>query len=151
MQIEDAFRKFGPALLAHASVLVGPADADDLVSDAIVGALRSSGWLGVVNHEAYLQRAVANAAYGRHRSASRTAAREWRVALVDLPPEAEYLPRPEVVEAVRGLSLQQRSVVYFTFWEDRTGAEVADLLNISEGSVRQHLARAKDRLRKVLL
>ena len=116
--IEQAFRTFGPSLLRHAAVLVGPANADDLVSEAIVGALVSPSWETVAKHEAYLHRAVLNAARARARSNARSAAREWAVVLAELPPEAERLPRPDVIEAVKELSVRQRSVVFFTYWED---------------------------------
>jgi DNA-directed RNA polymerase specialized sigma24 family protein len=40
--------------------------------------------------------------------------------------------------------------VYLTYWEDMTDQMAADHLGISAGSVRRHLARARDHLRKVL-
>jgi RNA polymerase sigma factor (sigma-70 family) len=41
-------------------------------------------------------------------------------------------------------------VVVLTYWEDLTVEQVAGTLEISEGSVRRHLARARARLREVL-
>ncbi len=67
-------------------------------------------------------------------------------------PIVVHLPelRPEVQQAVERLSVRQRAVVYLTYWEDMTDQMAADHLGISAGSVRRHLARARDHLRKVL-
>ena len=65
--------------------------------------------------------------------------------MVELP---EY--RPEVLAAVRRLSLRQRAVVVLTYWEQMTASETARQLGISEGSVHRHLARARSKLRGVL-
>jgi RNA polymerase sigma factor (sigma-70 family) len=46
--------------------------------------------------------------------------------------------------------VQQRSVVYFTYWEDLDAAAIGALLGISPDTVRRHLARARDHLRKAL-
>jgi RNA polymerase sigma-70 factor (ECF subfamily) len=49
-----------------------------------------------------------------------------------------------------GLSPQQRAVVYLTYWDDLTPAQVAVLLAVSEGTVRKQLARARVHLRRIL-
>ena len=58
--------------------------------------------------------------------------------------------RPEVLAAVRQLSPRQRAVVVLTYWEDLAPDEVASILGTSQGSVKQHLARARSKLRRVL-
>jgi len=55
-----------------------------------------------------------------------------------------------VRRAVAELSLSQRSVVYFAYWEDRTEREIADTLGLSLGTVHRHLTRARTHLRKAL-
>ena len=64
------------------------------------------------------------------------------------------LPPPElhvdVRDAVAELSPQQRAVVHLTYWADQTNAQIADLLGISEGSVKAHLHRAKKILKRKL-
>jgi len=64
--------------------------------------------------------------------------------------QQRLVDRPEVVEAIRSLSPQQRAVIYFTYWEDLRPGDVAELLDIGEGSVKRQLARARARLREVL-
>lgn len=55
-----------------------------------------------------------------------------------------------MIGALGELSPQQRSVVYLAYWEDLSVADIAGTLEVSEGTVRRQLARARDRLRKVL-
>ncbi len=62
---------------------------------------------------------------------------------------AEY--EPEVAAAVARLSSQQRAVVFLTYWDDLDARAVADLIGVSEGTVRRQLGRARDRLREVLI
>ncbi|MEZ5410241.1 MAG: sigma-70 family RNA polymerase sigma factor [Acidimicrobiales bacterium] len=57
---------------------------------------------------------------------------------------------PEVAATVAALSPQQRAVIFLTYWEDLDVRAVADLLDVSEGTVRRHLARARSKLREVL-
>ena len=59
-------------------------------------------------------------------------------------------PDVDVRAALTELSPQQRAVVFLTYWEDRSIPDVAAVLDVTEGTVRRQLARAKDRLRKVL-
>ena len=57
---------------------------------------------------------------------------------------------PTWPQAVARLSVRQRAVVVLTYWADLDPAAIAVMLDVSEGSVRRHLARARAHLRKVL-
>jgi RNA polymerase sigma factor (sigma-70 family) len=144
----EIYGKYADDLVRFATGLVGPADAPDVVADAVVRALSSRSWLGVENHRAYLTRAVLNEARMHHRSTLRRRAREARNATDDVVYDA--VPRPEVLEQVARLSLRQRAVVVLVYWDDLDQRTVADRLGISEGSVRRHLARAHVKLRRLL-
>jgi len=52
--------------------------------------------------------------------------------------------------AVARLSVVQRTVVYFVYWEDQTERDVAQILVVAPGTVRRHLIRARLHLRKAL-
>lgn len=56
----------------------------------------------------------------------------------------------DVRRAVSSLSLAQRTVIYFVYWEDLTEREIATLLQVAPGTVRRHLVRARIHLRKAL-
>jgi RNA polymerase sigma factor (sigma-70 family) len=142
------YEAYAPELVRFATGIVGPSDAADVVADAFVALMAAPVWVEAVNHRALLYRRVLFEARSRLRSAQRRRAREDRAAptaTVDFPDL-----RPDVAAAVRALSSQQRAVVVLTYWQDLTPTAVADLLAISEGSVRKHLARARKHLRKVL-
>jgi RNA polymerase sigma-70 factor (ECF subfamily) len=91
---------------------------------------------------------VLNAARSRRRAELRRRVREARYAPPNIAEPEEI--RPEVLEAIARLSVRQRAVVYLTYWDDLDQAAAAELLAISEGSVRRHLARARANLRRTL-
>lgn len=135
-------------LVALAAALAGPSSAEDVVSAAVLRAMASPAWADVRDPGAYLTQAVVNEVRSHHRSALRRAAREHRAARPDRTEDAIALP--DVLDALAALPLRQRAVTFLTYWADLTPAAVAEALGISEGSVRKHLARARDTLRKEL-
>ena len=136
------------SLVRFASALVGPDDASDAVSDAMVSLLKSGKLAEAENPEALMYRAVTAKARSLQRSVFARRARERRFA--DRWIEEQPGIRPDVVRAVTRLSAQQRACVYLTYWEDLPPSMVADRLDIGEGSVKRHLARARAKLREVL-
>ena len=144
----EIYETLAPELTRFATTLVGRVDAPDVVSGAVVKALASPSWRAVVNHRAFLYRAVLNEATTLRRRAAMRRAREARVVARD----RWELPtlRPDVQAAVTGLSVRQRAVIVLTYWDDLDPASIADRLGLSEGTVRRHLARARAKLREVL-
>lgn len=136
-------------LVKLATFLAGPDGAVDLVQESVARAVGSSRWSVVADQGAYLTRVLVNEAHRHAGRDARRRAREERVAVTATPIEA-YGVDADVRTAVRGLSTQQRAVVFCIYWEDMTIPAVAERLGVSEGTVRRQLARAKTRLRKVL-
>ncbi len=145
---ERAYRQNAVGLVRFATALVGPNDAPDVVSAAILSCFTSPAWESVLNVEAYLYRAVLNQARSHHRSSQRRERRERLAASPALVAEREV--RDDVWAAVERLSLRQRAVTVLTYVDDLTVTEVASRLGISDGAVRRHLARARAQLRKGL-
>jgi RNA polymerase sigma factor (sigma-70 family) len=146
----ETYRRHSFELIRYATVLVGPADAADVVADAVLSAFAAPSWRDVVNRRAYLYRSVLHHAATLHRSTARRRRREEIVAAASRP-VAE--PPPDSVDAHRALaalSEQQRAVTYLTYWEDLSPDRIAGLLGVSEGTVRKQLARARDHLRRIL-
>lgn len=135
-------------LVRFANSLVGPSDAADVVSDAMVALIRSDTLASAENPRGLMYRAVLNTAKSMQRSSFRRRRRERRFA-EEMVVEAPEL-RPDVVDAVVGLSIQQRACVFLTYWEDLSPRQVSDRLGVSEGTVKKYLARARARLREVL-
>jgi RNA polymerase sigma factor (sigma-70 family) len=148
-QDAEVYEKYAEELIRFATFLAGPTDAPDLLCAAVLRTFTSATWPSVVNRRAYLYRAVLNEARMSHRSRVRRFARERRAAPRDISPGAPEL-RPEVLVAVARLSPRQRAVVFLTYWDDLDPSGVAEVLGISDGSVRRHLARARKSLRRLL-
>ncbi|MBT8201936.1 MAG: RNA polymerase sigma factor [Acidimicrobiia bacterium] len=147
-QDEDIYRKHSQELVRFATGLVGPFDAQDVVTDACLRAFQSRSWPEVTNRRAYLYRSVLNQAHSHHRSTLRRRIREHSAAG---PGRVEQSPVDlDVLRAVDKLSMQQRACVFLTYWDDLAPAQVAARLGISEGSVKRHLARARARLKELL-
>lgn len=135
-------------LTRYASLLVGPHDAPDIVANAFMRASRHIDDGTVDQPRAYLFRAVTNEAHDqRRRQANR-----WRRDLLAVAtanvggPETQV----DVRRAVAALSVRQRAVVYLAYWEDMSERSIAETLDLSLGSVRRHLIRARAHLRKAL-
>ena len=138
--------------MALAAALVGPADAGDVVSATITRLLAGGSSAPVANMDAYLTRAVVNEARSWKRSSARRRSRDarWdRRRTPNAEPTAR-LTDPEMADALSRLTVRQRAVVFLTYWADLDPAGVAEHLDISEGSVRKHLARARSSLREAL-
>jgi RNA polymerase sigma factor (sigma-70 family) len=56
----------------------------------------------------------------------------------------------DLMEAMRGLSPTQQAVVVLYYYEDRPTAEIAEILGISQSTVRVHLSRSRRHLAQLL-
>jgi RNA polymerase sigma factor (sigma-70 family) len=145
----EVYAELAPDLIRFATFLVGPTEAEDVVSDAMISVLRRPPAGGITRPNAYLYRTVANTARNRLRATSRRVGYEQRSSHSTQSAEPPEI-RPEVAAAVAALSPQQREAIYLAYWVDLTPAQVADHLGVSEGTVRRQLARARRRLKGVL-
>lgn len=145
---DELWRTHADELLRFATVLVGPTDAHDIVVEAFLRSTESMTPGGVTNQRAYLFRAVVNHAHDLRRSRERRWARD--LAAIGSTSMAAPDTFIDVRRAVAGLSVQQRAVVYLAYWEDLTERSIADFLQVSPGTVRRHLVRARSNLRKAL-
>ena len=146
----ETYRRHAVELVRYATVLVGPDDAP--TSSPTPCSPRSPAGLAGRRQPAGVPlpgRAPPQRVAPPFQPAA--AAREERAAALD----RRRLPTspPATVDAHRALaslSEQQRAVVFLTYWEDLSPAQVADLLGVSDGTVRKQLARAREHLRRIL-
>jgi len=98
----DVFESYGVELTRFATSLVGPVEAQDVVSEALLRSMWSDNWANVQNQRAYLYRTVVSQARMNHRAASRRLERERRAlpVLVAAPVEGDL----DVWEALAHLS-----------------------------------------------
>jgi RNA polymerase sigma factor (sigma-70 family) len=144
--LERAWREHAAELVRYATLLVGPGDASDVVSIAF---LRAGDRLEAVEQvRGYMYRAVTTVAFDQRRSARRRQARELAALLPSVVPASS--DDTDLRAAIARLSVQQRAVVYFTYWHDHSAEQISDVLGIAPATVRRHLARARDHLRKAL-
>jgi RNA polymerase sigma factor (sigma-70 family) len=59
-------------------------------------------------------------------------------------------PDVDVWDALGRLSLQERAVVFLTYWEDLNEADVATRLGVSDRTVRRRLEKARSTLGRML-
>lgn len=148
VDVEAEYRAHAADLVRYATVLVGPHDANDVVNDAVAATLARGSLAEARDVRAYWFGAVARTAADWHRSSFRRHARERRAVE---RPDLLVTPTPADARALlSGLSTQQRAVVYLTYWIDWPVDRVAEALDVSVGTVKKQLARARDHLREVL-
>lgn len=144
MTDEEIYRKNKDDLIRYASVLVGPSEAEDVVSTVVLRILRKRPLDDLEEARAYLFRAVLNES--RTRLTRRRAG--FRIDDYHAAPVSD--PRPEVLEAVIGLPVRQRAATFLVYWSDLTIAEAAQLMGTGPGTVKRYLYLAKRTLRGVL-
>jgi RNA polymerase sigma factor (sigma-70 family) len=126
---------------ARSRLGAGGADAEDVVHDVVVRVLRGGKDVAdMATPNAYLRRAVGNECVSRWRRTAK------EVVVAELPDR----PRPAVGDALRTLTPRQRRVIALTVLDDRPDGEVAELLGITEVTVRTTRSRALGRLRERL-
>ena len=128
-----------------------PAQAEELAQEALVRLWWRWRLVGRPKDPAsYVRRVLVN----RHRSLLRRAAVEAR-SLAKTGPEQLALPAGDeqamvLWQAVQALPVRQRAVLVLRYYEDRTEAEVAQLLGLQVGTVKSRTHRALARLRDQL-
>ena len=154
VSLEDAYSRYADELVRYATVLVSRSAAADVVADTFADLLRHAdgAWSGARDVRGFLFGAVANRARMHHRQTNRRRQRERQLVVAQRPDPNGVMveSRDEVLEALEGLSVQQRAVTYLTYWHDWSVSQVAEALGVGEGTVRRQLARARARLRGVL-
>lgn len=129
-------------LITHDRVL-----AEDVTQEAFYRLLTH--WSSVAAYdvpEAWVRRVAIRIAVREVQRAARRAEKEQLQPVV----RYDFLPDPDVARAVATLSPMQRAAVVLHYWEDRPVAEIADILEVSDGTVKQHLHRARLRLSELL-
>lgn len=150
VDIEAEYRASLRDLLHFATVLVGPHDAPDVVNEAVTATLQRGSMSTVIDARAYWFRAVANTAAGWHRSRFRRHRREMR-ATNQCTATADGPATPDDARRLLGaLSSQQRTALYLAYWHDWPVDRIADAMGATEGTVKQHLARGRARLKELL-
>jgi len=147
----EVYGKYADELIRFATGIVGPHDAPDVLSAAVLRTFTSPSWPSVTHQRAYLYRAVLNECRQLERGRRRRVDREDRDARSR--PETE-MHDPDVEPAVRAavgaLGVRQRAVLVMTYWADLPPEEIAPLLGVSSRTVRRDLDASHRHLKRSL-
>lgn len=139
----EIYAKFKDDLLRYATYLVGASRAEDVVSTVVLRVLSRRSLGDLDNPHAYLMKGVLNESRSVWRRTSTEPLREA---------DARQLPVEvvETLDALWRLPVKQRAVALLFYWEDRTVADIAGLMDVTEGTVKRHLHNARQRLKRSL-
>ena len=148
-RLEELVNKYENTLFRTALAILGDVqEAEDAVQDAYLRYLEKRPELRDGEHEkAWLLKVTAN----RCKSTLRTRKRHPAVELLDIYPAPEEEGSRELMEAILTLPANQRLAVHLHYYEGYTSEEIGAILGQRPGTVRSHLSRARDALRRYLL
>ncbi len=146
-RLEELVTKYENTLFRAALAILGDAhEAEDAVQETYLRYLEKRPQLRDGDHEkAWLLKVTAN----RCKSILRTRRRHPAVELLDVYPAPDTECR-ELMEAILALPANQRSAVHLHYYEGYTSEEIGAILGQRPGTVRSHLSRARDSLRRYL-
>lgn len=141
------------SLVRLARSVVGDAEAEDVVQDALVHAWKKLRSLrDPERFSAWISRLVTRVCLRRHRGwLRRPTLSLTEVSPTDLPPKSSDHPnaRIDLQRSLEVLAPRQRVVLHWTVVEGMSDSEIAERMGITAASVRSHRRRARQRLAKL--
>ena len=143
----ELMNEYADTLFRAALAILGDVhEAEDAVQDTFLRYLEKRPELRDGGHEkAWLLKVTAN----RCKSTLRARKRHPAVELLDVWPAPEGDSR-DLVEAILSLPANQRAAVHLHYYEGYTSEEIGRILGQRPGTVRSHLNRAREALRRYL-
>ena len=132
-------------LVRYATVLVGPGDAERVLSTAVTRVLSRGTLEELEQPRNQLFRAVLDE--------SRTVGRKRSLESADdvgFGEAGEWSFEPEVWDTVQKLPVRQRAATFLFYWMEMSVTETADMMGLGASSVKKHLRQARSRLGEVL-
>ena len=147
-RLEELVSKHEHTLFRAALAILGDVqEAEDAVQETFLRYLEKRPELRDGNHEkAWLLKVTAN----RCKSVLRVRKRHPAVELLDVYQAPDGDSR-ELMEAILSLPANQRAAVHLHYYEGYTSEEIGGILGQRPGTVRSHLSRAREALRRYLL
>jgi RNA polymerase sigma-70 factor (sigma-E family) len=151
MTFEEFARARLPAVLAFATVLTGQrATAEDLAQEVLIKVHARWDRIAQMDRpEMYVRKMILNEFLSWRR-------RSWRLIpvgdseLADAglnDPASGYAEHEAMLAEIARLPRRQRAVLVLRYYEDRSDAEIAELLGCAQGTVRAYVSRALATLR----
>lgn len=156
LDLADLYAAHHLSMVRLARLLVDDlATAEDVVQDAFLGLHRNRHSLRDPGAAAgYIRRAVVNQARSTLRR-RRTVRAHLKVAEPEVGPSADAdlmlaEEHREVLAALRLLPQRQREVLVLRFWSGLSEAEIAEVMDVSKGTVKSQASRGMKTLQKHL-
>ncbi|MDE6922626.1 MAG: RNA polymerase sigma factor [Oscillospiraceae bacterium] len=148
-RLEELVDRHENTLFRAALAILGDVqEAEDAVQDTLLRYLEKRPEFRDREHEkAWLLKVAAN----RCKSVLRARLRHPAVELLDVYPAPDGDGSRELMEAILSLPANQRAAVHLHYYEGYTSEEIGAILGQRPGTVRSHLSRARDALRRYLL
>jgi RNA polymerase sigma-70 factor (ECF subfamily) len=147
---EDVFEHEYDRLVKALTIVAGDREeAADAVQEAFVRLVL--GWDRLATYEnpaGWVRRVALNQIRDHHRSIGRQARLLLRIEEQYRAPQGASPIDEEVWEQLGRLPLKQRTALALHYVDKLTAREVADVMHVSEGTVRQHLHRARQALKR---
>ncbi|QRO00319.1 RNA polymerase sigma factor [Archangium violaceum] len=161
--VRDDRRAFGELVARHQSAVRGllrrltggdVAQADDLAQETFLRALRGlRGYRGGAKFSSWLYRIACNVYFSHDRGSrdvpSEPPALEEGSAALHLLPDT-FLERYDLERALASLKPRERAALVLTYANELTHEEAAVVLDCPLGTLKTHVARAKEKLRRQL-
>lgn len=147
-EIERVFDAHGNSILRLAySYLHNMEDSEDILQETLIRYMDKAPAFENASHEkAWLLRVAANLSKNKIDYNNIRKTDELNEELV----AEEKSDLQFVWEAVKGLSSAQREVIHLFYQEGYTTAQIAEVLDEKESTVRSHLKRGRDKLREIV-
>jgi RNA polymerase sigma-70 factor (sigma-E family) len=151
MTFDESARAWLPGLLAFANVLTGqPAAAEDLTQNVLIRAHQRWDQIsGLDRPDLYVRKMVLNEFLSwRRRSWRLVLAGDFVLSLGTAPDHAAgYAEYASMLAEIAKLPRRQRAVLVLRYYEDRSDAEIAELIGCAPATVRAYASRALAALR----
>jgi RNA polymerase sigma-70 factor, ECF subfamily len=149
---EEVFEHEYDRLVKALTIVAGDREeASDAVQEAFVRLV--VGWDRLATYEdpaGWVRRVALNQIRDHHRSIGRQARLLLRIEEQYRAPQGASATDEGIWERVMRLPLKQRTALALHYVDKLTAREVADVMHVSEGTVRQHLHRARQALKESL-
>jgi len=147
--VEALFRQSYTSIVQSLALAGGDlAAAEDATQEAFAQALMS--WSRISRYDnpgAWVRRVAINKLHNAHRSRLRGETAVQRMNSESSTASSTGEPESDLVLGLQRLPYKQRVCAVLFYLDDLSTAEVADAMGISQGSVSQHLNRARNALR----
>jgi RNA polymerase sigma-70 factor (sigma-E family) len=151
MTFEEFARARLPAVLAFATVLAGQrATAEDLAQEVLIRAHARWDTIGQLDRpEMYVRKMILNEFLSWRRRSWRLIPSGGSELAAGTAPDhaADYAEHQALLAEIAKLPRRQRAVLVLRYYEDRSDAEIAEVLGCAPGSVRAYASRALAALR----